>query len=174
VGIEVFKKRVGRLIRSAREAAGLRQDDVAERVGPTITKSIMSRYESGGNLPKIDRLKEILAACGVEHVPPAIEAGYRQVSQESPAPYGQVFATEAAKEFIEVWLRVRSINEASEALGMHRQQVKWYLQRLRRLGVDLPPAQRRHPGRTPKEDVQALRDFLESKLASETKDEDHD
>ena len=114
------------------------------------------------NLPRIERLKEVLAACGVAKIPPAIEAGYREVSQVSPEAYGQVFATESAKEFIEVWLRFRSYDGVAEALGLHRSQVAWYLTRLRRKGVKLPPAQKHR--RSEPEDIDALRDFLEEKL----------
>jgi transcriptional regulator with XRE-family HTH domain len=170
VSIEVFKKRVGRLIRSARDQSGLRQDDVAERVGETVTKSLLSRYETGSVLPGFERLKEVLAACGVDSVPPLIEAGYREVYQEEPNSYGQVFATESAKEFIEVWLRLRSIHAVAEALGIHHSRVRWYAARLRKQGVKLPRANKL-PRRKPKEDIAALRDFLEAKLLEEQPDD---
>lgn len=160
-----FKKRVGRLIRSAREAAGLRQDDVAARVGETVTKSLLSRYETGAVLPRIERLRALLGACGVRSVPPAIEAGYRAVAHEVPDGYGQVIATEAAKEFVAAWVEYRSLDRVAEVLGMHRLQVRWYASRLRRKGVKLPRARRKDVDA--REDFQALRDFLDEKLNEE-------
>ena len=167
---EAFRKRVGRLIRSARDEAKLSQSDLVDRLGELMTKSLLSRYECGHVLPAIDRLKKLLSACKVPVVPPAIEAGYRQVTLESPSQLGQVFATEAAKEFIEAWLRIGTIDGVAEALGMHRNQVTWYVVRLRAKGVKLPRATHRQRTTPLKEDFGELRDFLASKLAEETPD----
>ena len=160
MGIEAFRKRVGRLIRSAREKADLTQDQLAAKVSESLTKSLMSRYECGFVLPGFERLKEMLAACGVEFVPPLIEAGYREASQVEPNAYGQVFATESAKEFVEAWFKLRSIDAVADELGMTRKQVHDYAVRLRQKGLKLPRATPRKS--RSKEDIAELKLFLDS------------
>jgi transcriptional regulator with XRE-family HTH domain len=168
---EVFRQRVGRLIRSAREEANLKQSDLCARTDKAMTKSLLSRYECGHVLPGIERLEKMLVICGQAGVPPAIEAGYRQVSQESPCPLGQVFATESAKEFVAAWLEHRSIDGVAEALGLHRKQVNWYAARLRQKGIALPKVAHRKPiTARPRENIDEIRAFLEAKLAEETPD----
>jgi transcriptional regulator with XRE-family HTH domain len=167
---EVFRQRVGRLIRSAREEAKLSQSDLCARTDQAMTKSLLSRYECGHVLPGIDRLGKMLMICGQVGVPPAIEAGYRQVSQESPCALGQVFATESAKEFVAAWLEHRSIDGVAEAMGIHRKQVYWYAARLRQQGVALPKVTKRRRGTVQRENLDEVRAFLASKLAEETPD----
>lgn len=54
----------GELIRAARAEAGLTQRQLAERVG--TTQSAVARWESGGDVPRLDKLDQILRACGIE------------------------------------------------------------------------------------------------------------
>lgn len=159
----LFRRRVGQLIRSARKTRGWTQDELADAIGETVTKSLVSRYETGSVLPRIERLEEILKLCGVPVIPPLIKAGYRDTAVEKPNTYGQVFATESAKEFIELWLRYPKIDDVADALGMSRKQVQWYATRLRKKGVDLPRAARKE--RDSPEDIEELKSFLHDKLA---------
>jgi len=54
----------GGLIRQARSRAGLSQSELAARVG--TTQPVVSRWERGGELPRIDALARVLQACGFE------------------------------------------------------------------------------------------------------------
>ena len=51
-----------KMVRSARLAAGLSQVQLAERVG--TTQSAVSRWENGGDDPRLSTLAAILSACG--------------------------------------------------------------------------------------------------------------
>ena len=51
-----------RLVREARLAAGITQQELAARVG--TAQSAIARYESAKSLPDIDTLHRVLAACG--------------------------------------------------------------------------------------------------------------
>ena len=53
----------GGLVRAARQAAGLSQSGLADRLG--TTQSAVSRWEHGRDEPRLSRLAEILRACGV-------------------------------------------------------------------------------------------------------------
>ena len=50
------------LIRDARVAAGLTQVDLARRI--RTTQSVVSRWERGGDEPRLSTLDRILRACG--------------------------------------------------------------------------------------------------------------
>jgi transcriptional regulator with XRE-family HTH domain len=50
------------LIRDARLAAGLTQADLARRI--RTTQSVVSRWERGGDEPRLSSLERILLACG--------------------------------------------------------------------------------------------------------------
>lgn len=50
------------MVRSVRRDAGLSQAQLAERVG--TTQSAVSRWESGGDEPRLATLAAILTACG--------------------------------------------------------------------------------------------------------------
>jgi transcriptional regulator with XRE-family HTH domain len=52
----------GQLIREARVAAGLTQTDLAKRI--RTTQSVVSRWERGGDEPRLSSLDRILRACG--------------------------------------------------------------------------------------------------------------
>jgi transcriptional regulator with XRE-family HTH domain len=55
---------VGGLIRQARLLAGLSQAELAARVG--TTQPVVSRWERGSEVPRIDALARALQACGFE------------------------------------------------------------------------------------------------------------
>jgi transcriptional regulator with XRE-family HTH domain len=55
---------VGALVRECREHAGLRQAELAGRLG--TTQSAVSRWEHGHDVPRVDTLGRILRACGFE------------------------------------------------------------------------------------------------------------
>jgi transcriptional regulator with XRE-family HTH domain len=55
---------VGSLIRDARTIAGLSQVALAERLG--TAQSVISRWERGLDVPRIDTLGRILQECGFE------------------------------------------------------------------------------------------------------------
>ena len=55
---------VHEIIRTARRDAGLTQRDLAERVG--TTQSAVSRWEHGGDEPRLSTLVRVLRACGVD------------------------------------------------------------------------------------------------------------
>lgn len=52
------------LVREARRRSGLTQAELAERVG--TTQSAIARLERGGGSPTLERLSELVAACGLE------------------------------------------------------------------------------------------------------------
>ena len=52
----------GQLIRRCRVEAGLTQAALAERLG--TTQSVVSRWERGGDEPRLSTLTRILRACG--------------------------------------------------------------------------------------------------------------
>jgi transcriptional regulator with XRE-family HTH domain len=52
------------LIRDARRIAGITQAALAERVG--TKQSVVSRWERGLEVPRVDTLARILQACGLE------------------------------------------------------------------------------------------------------------
>jgi transcriptional regulator with XRE-family HTH domain len=54
----------GRLIREARQVAGLTQAELAHRLG--TAQSAVSNWERGRDTPRIDTLARILEACGFE------------------------------------------------------------------------------------------------------------
>lgn len=54
----------GRLVRDARVAAGLTQQQLAARLG--TKQSVVSRWERGLDVPRVDTLARILDACGLE------------------------------------------------------------------------------------------------------------
>lgn len=54
----------GRLIREARDHAGLTQTQLAERLA--TKQSVVSRWERGADVPRVDTLGRILQACGFE------------------------------------------------------------------------------------------------------------
>jgi len=54
----------GALIREARGYAGLTQAGLAARLG--TTQSVISRWERGADIPRVDTLGRILQACGFE------------------------------------------------------------------------------------------------------------
>lgn len=53
---------VGALVRQLREQAGLNQVELAARIG--TTQSAISRWERGGDEPRISTLANIVRACG--------------------------------------------------------------------------------------------------------------
>lgn len=52
------------LVRRARSLAGLSQAELAARVG--TTQPVVSRWERGAELPRVDALARVLQACGFE------------------------------------------------------------------------------------------------------------
>jgi transcriptional regulator with XRE-family HTH domain len=54
----------GGLIRQARSLAGLSQSELGARVG--TTQPVVSRWERGSEVPRIDALARVLQACGFE------------------------------------------------------------------------------------------------------------
>lgn len=51
-------------IKNARKSAGLTQQQVADKVG--IAKEVYQRYEYGTRNPRLEKLKAIADACGVD------------------------------------------------------------------------------------------------------------
>jgi transcriptional regulator with XRE-family HTH domain len=56
--------RPGVLVRDARRLAGLTQSELASRLG--TTQSVVSRWERGLDVPRVDTLARVLQACGFE------------------------------------------------------------------------------------------------------------
>lgn len=54
----------GPIVRQCRTLAGLSQVEFAERLG--TKQSVISRWESGRDVPRLDTLGRILSACGFE------------------------------------------------------------------------------------------------------------
>jgi transcriptional regulator with XRE-family HTH domain len=57
----------GRIVREARRRAGLTQRELAERVG--TTQSAIARIERGATEPAYDRVRRLVAACGLDLIP---------------------------------------------------------------------------------------------------------
>jgi transcriptional regulator with XRE-family HTH domain len=55
---------VGDLLREARHLAGLSQAELARRIG--TTQPVVSRWERGTEVPRVDTLARALQACGFE------------------------------------------------------------------------------------------------------------
>lgn len=62
--IPARRVRTGELIKDARTDAGLTQRQLAERL--RTTQSAIARWESGRDIPRLDKLDQILRACGIE------------------------------------------------------------------------------------------------------------
>lgn len=54
----------GALVQQARRRAGITQAELARRVG--TTQSAIARVETGRTAPSLDRIAELVAACGFE------------------------------------------------------------------------------------------------------------
>ena len=66
---EKAKQGFGRRIRDAREAAGLSQTALLERIGwPSNSNSRLSSYELETRQPSLDDFEAIARACGVDPV----------------------------------------------------------------------------------------------------------
>lgn len=91
------------LIREARRRAGLTQVELAERVG--TTQSAIARVERGQGRPTLERISELLAACGFEvqvRLVPGDEAGWEQVRANAGlAPEDRVAKSLGAVRFAE-------------------------------------------------------------------------
>ena len=57
----------GDLLREARLRAGLTQAELARRAG--TSQSAIARWESGAVQPSLERLRELIRACGLELAP---------------------------------------------------------------------------------------------------------
>lgn len=55
---------LGRLIAQARASAGLTQTGLAHAIG--TAQSVVSRWERGGDSPRVETLVRVLRACGYE------------------------------------------------------------------------------------------------------------
>jgi transcriptional regulator with XRE-family HTH domain len=69
---------VGRMVRELREARGLSQRELAERMG--TTQSVVGRLEAGGSRPTIVTLERVAHALGLR-----LEVNFRDV-QEAAKP----------------------------------------------------------------------------------------
>lgn len=57
---------IGTRIRAAREAAGLTQAELADRVGSGLTQSHLSQLEADKHEPTLAMLRRLAAALGIE------------------------------------------------------------------------------------------------------------
>ena len=75
------KQGFGRRIRDAREAAGLSQTALLERIGwPSDSNSRLSAYEHEKRQPSLDDFEAIAKACGVDPVWLVFDRGRRRVA----------------------------------------------------------------------------------------------
>ena len=58
-----FDKKLGEILRAEREAAGLSQQDMADRLG--LTKMTISHWENGNRSMKASSLKDYCAVLGI-------------------------------------------------------------------------------------------------------------
>ena len=75
------------LVREARRRAELTQTELAARAG--TTQSAIARLERGGGHPSLDRISELLAACGFElqvRVVPQDPESWEQVRTNAALP----------------------------------------------------------------------------------------
>lgn len=66
------------LLRRARQAAGVTQAQLAERLG--TAQSVVARWESGSRSPSFDTIIRALRACGFE---PQVELAERDLGEEA-------------------------------------------------------------------------------------------
>jgi transcriptional regulator with XRE-family HTH domain len=102
------------LVREARRRAGLTQAELAARTG--TTQSAIARLERGGGSPSLERISELVAACGLDvevHLVPHDEAGWAQVRDNAKlSPPDRVAKTLGAVRLAE---RLRAAGAASRA-----------------------------------------------------------
>lgn len=148
-------KLVGETLRAARKATRLTADQLIERAGvPKLTRSLVSRYETGAVLPAHERLTVLLRACGQE-VPAVVTEAYRAAAQD-PA-MAQVRPAGDLAEFVRAWQQAASVRAVAESLGLTCRQASIRAGWLRQKGVPL----KRMPTR-PRHDWDALRTLAES------------
>lgn len=94
-GYEDFK--IGVLLRQAREAAGMTQDEVARRLG--TKKSAISRMENHADDVRLSTLRNYAEAIGASLEITLAQAGQHLVREERPAyQVSQVVGTEDAQD----------------------------------------------------------------------------
>lgn len=82
------------LVREARRRAGLTQAELAERAG--TTQSAIARLERGVGSPTLERISELVQACGLEVQVRLVEEdvdGWTQVRIEAARPASERVAT---------------------------------------------------------------------------------
>jgi transcriptional regulator with XRE-family HTH domain len=72
---------LAKLLRSAREAAGLSQGDVAEQLG--VSQGAVSMWETGQSRPALSRIRRIAEVLGVDDVELTRAAEVRFVEKEA-------------------------------------------------------------------------------------------
>lgn len=79
IGSDGSRKFLGRILRERREAAGLRQDELATKLG--VPQSFVSKCETGERRVDVVELTAIARALGVP--PAALLAEYERAANES-------------------------------------------------------------------------------------------
>lgn len=107
---------------------------------PTLTKSLISRYEGGHVLPTKARLANMLAACKAR-ITPEIDAHYANVMEDG-GHMGQVnpggrTRVAAAKKLIAAWQKADNVQDFADAVGLDRQTAYAKISNLRVRGVPL-------------------------------------
>ena len=100
--------RTGLLIREARAAAGLKQSELAARVG--TKQSVISRWERGVDEPRIGTLARLLRACGFE-----VDLAFRRLDDVDRAQIAQHLDMTTSQ-------RVRSLENVAAFVASARPQ----------------------------------------------------
>lgn len=132
---------VGIAIRKARLESGMTAEMLVEFVGDqALTKTLISSYEAGRYLPRMDRLARIMMALRSK-VTDEIKAHYAAVMEDSPH-MGQVLPggrtrVAGAKIIIAAWQTAVSAQAAADAVGISKASLMQKVSNLRTRGVPL-------------------------------------
>ncbi|HSJ16509.1 MAG TPA: helix-turn-helix transcriptional regulator [Solirubrobacterales bacterium] len=96
----------GATIKQAREAAGLSQAELAERMG--TTQSAVARLESRRSNPRVDTLERAIAAAGQE-LEVAVHAAGPQVDQTMTASNLRMSSADRLRHFAAAYRGIRRL-----------------------------------------------------------------
>lgn len=105
---------VGKVLRQARDEAGLSQRELAQRAG--LTASTVSRYESGAQLPSVALLDRLLAGCGRDLEVRLVERHHdlhAEFARRAGMPWDERVST---REFMRRWFLGRLVRGRVDVL----------------------------------------------------------
>lgn len=104
--MDIFKSHFGKKLRHALAIAGMKQKDLAEKLD--VKTSTISRWSTGKDFPREERLPDIARALGVD---PAFFG-----PETTPPPSNQVEKTEAGEPTQEIIKEIQELKKAVDQL----------------------------------------------------------